>query len=356
MTDFQAYKGTNFYVPSRYKIQEVLGRGSYGVVCVAIDTKSQDPVKLAVKKICKILQREILLKRAIRELKLMRFFRGHRNIVSLVDVYFITLSPYEGLYCFQEHMDYDLARVLYSTVQFLEFHIRNFLYQVVCGIKYIHLANVVHRDLKPGNILVSSRGVLKICDFGLARAISGSPSNRSEEPITNYVATRWYRAPELILRSTHYGKEVDMWAVGCILGELYGRQPLMPGKSSVHQLHEIIKYLGSPPPHISIRRDWDLPGGERKAVNWSTVYPFASADSLDLLGQLLKWEPTARLDVEQTIAHSFFKKIRDITCEPQSRSVFNFGKEENEDDLNKLHGLLKEEVAAFQTERNKRLV
>lgn len=250
-------------------------------------------------------------------------------------------------------MDYDLARVLYSVVQFLEFHIRNFLYQIVCGVKYIHLANVVHRDLKPGNILVSSRGVLKICDFGLARAISVAPSNRSEEPITNYVATRWYRAPELILRSTHYGKEVDMWAVGCILGELYGRQPLMPGKSLVHQLHEIIKYLGSPPLNINIRRDWDIPGGDRPGVAWSTIYPFASAESLDLLGRLLRWEPNSRLDVELTIAHAFFIKIRDITCEPASRSVFSFGKEENESDLSRLHELLKDEVAAFQTERSR---
>ncbi|KAF7999053.1 hypothetical protein HF325_006585 [Metschnikowia pulcherrima] len=353
MTEFQAYKNTNFYVPIRYKIQEILGRGSYGVVCVAIDTKSSDPVKLAVKKICKILQREILLRRAIRELKLMRFFRSHRNIVSLVDVYLVAVSPYEGLYCFQEIMDYDLARVLYSVVQFLEFHIRNFLYQILCGLKYIHLANVVHRDLKPGNILVSSRGVLKICDFGLARAISLDALSRTDEPITNYVATRWYRAPELILRATHYGKEVDMWAVGCILGELYGRQPLMPGKLSVHQLHEIIKFLGSPPLHISIRRDWDLPGGERLGVPWAEVYPFASPETHDLLSQLLKWEPSARLDVEQAIAHRLFTKTRDISCEPVCRRLFSFGREEHESDLDRLHALLKEEVAAFQTERGK---
>ncbi|GEQ67261.1 hypothetical protein JCM33374_g925 [Metschnikowia sp. JCM 33374] len=251
-------------------------------------------------------------------------------------------------------MDYDLARVLYSVVQFSEFHIRNFLYQILCGVKYIHSANVVHRDLKPGNILVSSRGILKICDFGLARAISVTPSNHSEEPITNYVATRWYRAPELILRSTHYGKEVDMWAVGCILGELYGRQPLMPGKSSVHQLHEIIKYLGTPPPQISIRKDWNMPGGVRSPVLWSSVYPFASPDSLDLLGQLLRWEPTARLSADQTIAHAYFTKTRDVACEPVTRTAFTFGKEEHESDLAKLHALLKEEVAAFQTERSKR--
>lgn len=253
-------------------------------------------------------------------------------------------------------MDYDLARVLYSPVQFLEFHVRNFLYQILCGLKYVHSADVIHRDLKPGNILVLARGVLKICDFGLARAIHVAPRHglQAPDPITNYVATRWYRAPELILRLSNYGKPVDMWAVGCILGELYGRQPLMPGKSSIHQLHEIVKYLGSPREKFILQSaNWAAPANKCAPVDWAMVYPFASSESFLVLDLLLKWDPQKRLTVEQLLKHLFFANIRDAGGEPRNCTSFKFGREEDERDLAVLQVLLKEEVAAFQTEKVK---
>ena len=163
----------------------------------AID-KGEDgkPRRLAIKKVTNIFNREILLKRAIRELKFLNFFKGHKNIVSLVDLEIVSEKPYDGLYCYQELVDYDLARVIHSTVQFSEFHIKHFLYQILCGLKYIHSADVIHRDLKPGNILCSIGGNLKICDFGLARGIAPQyfEQKSDEIHITSYVATRWYRA------------------------------------------------------------------------------------------------------------------------------------------------------------------
>lgn len=261
------------------------------------------------------------------------------------------MAPYEGLYCFQELVDYDLARVVYSPVQFLEYHVRSFIYQVLCGVKYIHSADVIHRDLKPGNILVSARGVLKICDFGLARAVTLSAHKLSVDPITNYVATRWYRAPELILRWDRYGKPVDMWAVGCILAELYGRQPLMPGKSSVHQLHEIVKYLGSAPDEFRRHRNWPIHTADRAAVDWCSIYPFAGRDAHDLIGRILTWLPADRLTVELALGHRYFSLIRDHTCEPWANATFRFGREEQEREMSALHCYLREEVAAFQTER-----
>ncbi|GME83234.1 unnamed protein product [[Candida] boidinii] len=178
----------------------------------------------------------------------MNFFKGHRNIVNLVDLDIVSLKPYDGLYCFQELVEYDLAKVIHSSVQLSEYHIQSFLYQILCGVLYIHSADVIHRDLKPGNILINSQGVLKICDFGLARGINSDymKHNHKSSLITNYVATRWYRAPELMLCKRSYGKEVDMWAVGCIFVEFYGRRPIFIGNDQVHQLIEILKVLGTP--------------------------------------------------------------------------------------------------------------
>lgn len=265
-----------------------------------------------------------------------------------MDVHFVTLLPYEGLYCFQELMDYDLARVIYSAVQFSEFHIRSFVHQILCGVHFAHSANIVHRDLKPGNILVSSHGVLKIGDFGLARSLVAS-SAAAPSPITNYVATRWYRAPELILQQSNYGKPVDLWAVGCILAELYGRRPLMPGKSLLQQLHEIVKYLGSPP-HSLAHSNWELPACSMPPVAWRSVYPYASEDALDLLSQLLVWEPASRLLASQALRHEYLTPVgsqREILAP----APYKAGPEEQEKDIERLSMLLQGEVDLFQEER-----
>lgn len=247
-------------------------------------------------------------------------------------------------------MDYDLSRVLYNPLQFLEFHVSHFTYQILCGVKYIHSAGVVHRDLKPGNILVSNRGTLKICDFGLARSI-GQKNEYAVEPITNYVATRWYRSPELILRTCNYGKPVDMWAIGCIVGELYGRQPLMPGKNLAHQIQEIIKYLGNPPEDISKHKDWKIPHSNRAPVNWKEIYPFASDAGCNFISKLLRWLPRHRMTIDQALAHDFVALVRDLGREPACNEEFRFGREEFEKGLDTLKKLLSEEVSAFQNER-----
>lgn len=270
--------------------------------------------------------------------------------MSLVDVTFVTLEPYEGLYCFQELMDYDLSKVIYSTVQFSEFHVCSFLYQILCGLKYTHSANVIHRDLKPSNVMMNAAGTLKIGDFGLARAIRALASKFTSQPITNYVATRWYRAPELIARKEYYGKEVDMWAIGCILGELYGRRPLMPGKDLVDQFHQIVKYLGAPP--TGIKTDRKCRASPLAApIPWEIVYPFASNKALDLLRHLLVWDAKSRYSVEQALEHPYFFQIRQKGSEPVCREPFRLGKEEKERNLLVLQGLLMDEVDQFKKDR-----
>ncbi|KAL6942137.1 mitogen-activated protein kinase smk1 [Hanseniaspora vineae] len=362
----KTYEKLSFMVPEKYEIQQTLGKGSYGVVCSAVDkTDPEAPAPIAVKKITNLFTRDILVKRAIRELKFMRFFKGHKNIIGLVDLELVTEKPYDGLYCFQELIEYDLARVIHSSVQFSEFHIQSFLYQILCGVKYMHSADVIHRDLKPGNILCTIQGTLKICDFGLARGIS-SPllaqiSTETGRPyhITSYVATRWYRAPELILTRTNYSKAIDIWACGCILAEFYGRKPVFIGNDHMHQVAEIVKILGTPSENDLIkygsRVAWELfgpPKRQHTKVPWSHIYPFASNNGLDLLEKLVLWDPEARLTVEQALEHPFFKNVKNPKDEPECPyGVFDFQYEHNLGSLGSLVTCLHDEVKKFKNEK-----
>lgn len=268
----------------------------------------------------------------------------------MLDSDIVYVKPYDGLYCFQELADLDLARVLYSNVQLSEFHIQNFMYQVLCGLKYIHSADVIHRDLKPGNILVTTQGTLKICDFGLARGINPKFFKNRSATITNYVATRWYRAPELILSTKNYSKAVDVWAMGCILGELFGRRPLFPGKNLHEQIHELFKILGSPPPETIKKYSWKIEGilwVKYKSVNWRSIYPFAPIEAIDLIDNLLQWDCKKRFTVDEILEQDFFKYVRNVTEEASSKSLFDFSFEEKSCSIPRLKEVLEAEVSEF---------
>lgn len=271
----------------------------------------------------------------------------------MIDLEIVNEHPYEGLYCFQELADYDLARVIYLATQFSEFHIASFLYQILCGLKYIHLADVIHRDLKPGNILVTTQGELKICDFGLARGVSPLYLHAKSSPITNYVATRWYRAPELMVADRSYNKAVDMWAVGCILAELYGRRPLFVGKNQMHQLHEITKVLGTPSDAVVRKYNWKLSTvaiPQYLCIGWDQIYPFAAGPALHMLDNLLCWDPYERLDVSEALAHPYLQKVRNKACEVECE-VFDFSFETQCQTIPELHRLLQDDVEKFRVSR-----
>ncbi|CCH58459.1 hypothetical protein TBLA_0A06670 [Henningerozyma blattae CBS 6284] len=351
-----------FSLPSRYEIVHILGKGSYGTVCSARDNKNpENTYCIAVKKITNIFFREILLKRAIRELKFINYFKGHKNIVNLIDLELVVEKPYEGLYCYQELIDYDLAKVIHSSVYLGEFHIKFFFYQIVCGLKYIHSADVIHRDLKPGNILCTLNGCLKICDFGLARGVASKYFNTrvSHQDITNYVATRWYRAPELILSHKTYDKSIDMWSLGCILGEFYERRPLFMGKDAMNQIFQILQVLGSPSKSLlksfSSRYANSLCSDSNSNIekqDWKKIFPNASMDAVDLLDRLLDWDPAERITINQAIEHPFFKDVRKIDDEPDCPyGSFDFTYEEKLDSMQKLREYLIVEVDNFKRER-----
>jgi len=144
------------------------------------------------------------------------------------------------MYILYELMDTDLHQIIRSSQPLSDEHGQFFIYQLLRGLKYIHSANVLHRDLKPSNILLNANCDLRICDFGLARTSS------EKEYMTEYVVTRWYRAPELLLSCAEYTAAIDIWSCGCIFAELLGRKPLFPGRDYVHQLNLITRVLGTP--------------------------------------------------------------------------------------------------------------
>ena len=240
---FAAGKHT-FVVDKRYTMIRTIGSGAYGVVISASDVHSQDNV--AIKMVPKAFSDEIDAKRILREIKLLKHFQ-HENIVSLLDMMppnVKAAEDFKDVYLVTNLMETDLHRIIYSKQKLSVDHAQYFIYQVLRGLKYIHSCRVLHRDLKPSNLLVNSNCDLKICDFGLARGIYNDPqepsgmgaSNKGTLLLTEYVVTRWYRAPEIMLACHEYSYPIDVWSVGCIFAELIQRKPYFPGDDYIDQV------------------------------------------------------------------------------------------------------------------------
>jgi len=208
-----------------------------------------------------------------------------------------------------------------------DIHKRFIIYQLLKAFKYMHSANVIHRDMKPSNLLLNSECLLKVADFGLARLMDAPKEDGTRtQVLTDYVATRWYRAPEILLGSNNYTKAVDMWSIGCILGELIGAKPMFPGTSTMNQIDRILAILGRPTKEDldSIQSDFagqmleNIP--EHNVENGlEEMYTNADPEAMDLLKKLLAFNPDKRLTVEQALEHPFVGQFHnpaeEITCD-----------------------------------------
>ncbi|XP_043710988.1 mitogen-activated protein kinase 3-like isoform X2 [Telopea speciosissima] len=226
--------GNLFEITSKYRppIMQI-GGGAYGRVCSVLDSETNEMV--AIKKIPNAFDNQTNAKRTLREIKLLRRL-DHENVIGIRDVIPPPVrSAFCDVYIATELMDIDLHKIIHSHQELSEDHRQYFLYQILRALKYIHSANVIHRDLKPSNFLLNEDCELKICDFGLARLTS------ENDFMTEYVVTRWYRAPELLLNSSCYTAAIDVWSVGCILMELVNRKTLFPGRDHMHQMHLLIE-------------------------------------------------------------------------------------------------------------------
>ena len=332
----------------RYKFERVLGHGAYGVVYAARDIATGRLV--AVKRVERIFDSIIDAKRILREVKILGILK-HENVVQLFDV--CTNSDFlrfNTIIIIVELMDTDLHSIIYSDQRLSIDHRRYFVYQILRALKYMHSANIIHRDLKPSNLLVNANCDLKLCDFGLARVINDN------EFKSEYITTRWYRAPEVLLLFDKYGPEIDIWSVGCIFAELLLRKPLFPGKSTLNQLSIIVERIGSPTEddlnalsNVKARRFMmSLP--HRDMVDWSQLLVGATPEEVDIISRMLTWDPSKRITADEAVEHPYFEKLHDPFDEPVTYPIDDFDFERSDVTMEQMRREVWSEILHYHPE------
>lgn len=332
----------------QYKFERILGEGAYGTVYRALSLNTGIPV--AVKRVERIFDTVLDAKRILREMRILGILQ-HENVTALLDVLAVgRFNQYDTIILVEELMDTDLHNIIYSPQQLSLSHRRFFVYQILRGLKYIHSANIIHRDLKPSNILVNANCDLKIGDFGLAR-IQDNDVFQSE-----YITTRWYRAPEVLLLYPKYGPAIDIWSVGCILVELILKKPLFPGKSTLNQISIIVERMGSPTQEDlrqlvnpkAMKYIQSLP--YKDPIEWEKVLPGASPEEIDLIYRMLQWDPDKRITAEDAVEHPYFAKLHDPFDEPVTFPVDEFDFERRDVNINQLRREIWAEVLRYHPE------
>ena len=335
---------TDFVVPERYVDLQAIGVGAYGCVCSAND--SLTGYKVAVKKLARPFQSLIHAKRTFRELRLLKHMH-HENVIGLLDVF----SPdensesFQNLYLVTHLMGADLHNIV-RVQKLTDDHVQFILYQLLRGLKYIHSAGIIHRDLKLANIAVNEDVELRILDFGLARMHS--------EEMTGYVATRWYRAPEIMLNWMRYDVTVDMWSIGCILGEMIHGKPLFPGKDYMDQLKLIMKLCGKPS-----QQDLDALDSEharnfidsledRPRADFKTVFQGANPLAIDLLEKLLVLDPEKRPTAVECLRHPYLETYHDSDDEPDCFEMYDEEIEKEEKNIDEWRLATWDEYQTFE--------
>jgi mitogen-activated protein kinase 1/3 len=304
---------------SRYAVDAVIGHGSYGLV-VSATALRRDGRRVAIKRIGRCFSDLLDAKRTLRELRLLHSC-VHPNLLDVWDCYRGAgeCGDFDDVYVVMELLATDLHQVIYARQELSTKHVTYFMYQMLSGLRHLHAAGVLHRDLKPGNVLLNESCELKICDFGLARSLD------VDDPhiLTEYVVTRWYRPPELVLSCQAYGSPVDLWSAGCILGEMVTRAPLFPGTDIVHQVRLVVQTLKAARPE-----DFDAAGvafvenamahdyvdrvQPAPIDGWISVAPgLAGTDrGLDMLDKLLRFDPANRLTAAAAMDHPFLSVMK----------------------------------------------
>lgn len=295
----------------RYTKIEKIGEGTYGVVYKAKDKVTNEII--ALKKIRLEAEDEGVPSTAIREISLLRELQ-HPNIVGLKDV----VHQDQKLYLVFEFLDQDLKKYMDYVGQNLNrLLVKSYVQQLLKGIAFCHSHRVLHRDLKPQNLLIDKKGVLKLADFGLARAF-GIPVRT----YTHEVVTLWYRAPEILLGGKEYSTPVDIWSVGCIFAEIATRQPLFPGDSEIDQLFKIFRALGTPNeqnwPGVANLPDYKSTFPKWNAQSLKKIVPGLDALGLDLLSKMLIYEPSKRISAREALKHPYFADLHKVKAKGKS--------------------------------------
>lgn len=315
-------------LPEHLTLVRNLGHGAYGDVWLCNDSRSKDQV--AVKSIRDFTRDSLFGKRILREIRILAALK-HQNLLKLTDLLPPASPDFDDVFIVMPYMHSDLARVIYSPMHLSSSHAQAFACQILRGLKYLHSAGVVHRDLKPANILVNKDCTLRIADLGLARG-----RTCEEEVLTEYVVTRWYRAPELMLFPEGYFEAVDLWSVGCIHAELLTRQPLFPGDNNVDMLRRMARALGFKPerdlrwlPDAGSGREGVMSIVEQEMLKQvehplEQSLPSAPQVCVDFIRQLLAFDPTLRISASAALSHPYLADLSDPVWETEAPRLFNW--------------------------------
>lgn len=308
------------HVRDKFEIIQKMGRGAYGIVWKSRDKATGKIV--ALKKVFDAFQNATDAQRTYREVMYLKQLSNHENIIKLYSI--IRAYNNKDLYLVFEIMESDVHVVIRGRL-LKQVHKQYIMYQLFKSLKYLHSADLIHRDLKPSNMLINSDCLMKLADFGLARSIT---EENGEPPlVSDYIATRWYRAPEILFGSQKYLKAVDVWSSGCIFAEILLEKVLFAGKSSLNQIELIIELLGRPNENELVRMNSDLAWTimqnikTRKRRSFSKLFATFPPEALDLLRKLLVFNPaqryylTVRLTVDEALRHPYFKTFRNKETE-----------------------------------------
>jgi len=310
------------HILRKYEVVQKLGKGAYGIVWKAIDKRTQQVV--ALKKCFDAFRNGTDAQRTFREIMYLQEISGHENIIRMLSV--IKADNDKDIYLTFDYMETDLHAVVKANI-LLDIHKQYIAYQLLKSLKFMHSAELVHRDVKPSNILLNSDCHAKLCDFGLCRSLNEIEAG-DNPALTDYVATRWYRAPEILLGSTAYNKAVDMWAVGCILGEMLTGRPIFPGSSTMNQLEKIVELTGIPTKEdleqgikspFAATMIESLPALQQQR-RMEDVFPNASSDAIDLMQKCMHFNPLKRCTVDEAISHPYVAQFHN-PAEEQTAAV-----------------------------------
>jgi mitogen-activated protein kinase 15 len=318
----------------KYEILQRLGRGAYGVVWKAVSRKTNQIV--ALKKCFDAFQNSTDAQRTFREIMYLQELHGHENIVGILNI--MRASNDRDIYIVTDFMESDLHAVIKGGI-LEEIHKHYILYQIVRALKYMHSGELIHRDIKPSNILLNSDCTIKLCDFGLARSVAATSGilYDTNPVMTEYVATRWYRSPEILLGSPYYEKGCDIWAVGCILSEMLLSRPPFPGNSTLDQLERVLAVTGipsdedlaaiqSPFAHTILE---NIKVSNIGARNLARIFPKATREMIDFLEKCFEFNPRKRPSAKELLSHPLFKRFHDPKSEPDAPGLIKIALDDN---------------------------
>ena len=346
------YNDEVLHLPLRYKPGEIIGVGAYGIIISAVDTQNNNQV-VAIKKLKRISD-IIDLKRIAREILIMKYCQ-HENIIPLFDV-IIHLNKDQNnnrtvdVYIVMEKMDSDLQKIIASKQELSDEHYQFILYQILRAIYYLHSANIIHRDFKPSNVLINEDCTVKLCDFGMSRGIK-----EENALLTEYVVTRYYRAPEVMLSSHHYTKKIDVWSIGCAFAELLSKKFMFPGENYIAQIKLIIDVLGTQDVKDldfisnSSAKNFVMQFQNIPKKNFSDILKCENPLAVDLVEKMLVFNPDKRYSIEDCLNHPYLKNMREGIEDPVFTGKINLDFDDKNITFSIFFVYLVKEVSSFPT-------